>query len=124
MASTITVPNANLGGLGSQLAVDLLRNTCTQAAADVNALQAGVQKGTATLSSGTVTVSTATITATSRILVSMKTPGGTLTLTTGYIARDSARSVGAPGTFTLEAIVAAGSINTADNSVLDWAIFN
>ncbi len=127
MASTITIPNTNLGGCGSQLAVDLLRNTCTQAAADVNALQASVQKGVATLVLGTVTVdTTVTITASSVILVTMKTPAGVLTLTTGYIARGSARTAGAPGvaSFTIEAIVAAGSINVADLSVVDWAIFN
>lgn len=78
------------------------------------------QYGTATLSSGTVTVSTATITANSRIFITRTAPGGTTTNTLeyGYVNK----TPGAPGSFDLQAQVAAGTINTADNSVLDWFV--
>ena len=83
-------------------------------------LPAIMQSGSAVLVAGTVTVA-ATITAASKIVVTMKTPN-TTTLTTGYITRASARVNGAPGSFTIEAIVAAGSINIADISTLDYII--
>ncbi len=94
MASTIVTPNSNLGGLGSQLAVDLLRNTCTQAATDVNALQA---RATLLEEDRQAAGTTLTDTSTQTIQVTegswRKLPvlgqGGTLTLgVTGAVAGD------------------------------------
>jgi hypothetical protein len=85
-ASTITTPNTNLGGLGSQLAVDLLRNTCTQAAADVNAIHAcqTAPAGTALTDTSTQTIQYSE--GSWRQLPTLG-QGGTLTLgTTGAVA--------------------------------------
>lgn len=84
------------------------------------------QAGVATLLAGTTTLISATITATSRILLTVKTPG-TPTLTVNYAALASDRVVGlssASGGFKITALVAAGTINVDDTSVLDWVVFN
>lgn len=78
-----------------------------------------IQSGVATLSSGVTGNITAAITVNTRIIVSVKTPSGT-TLTTEWSALDSDRTVGATGPFKITALVAAGTINTADNSTVDW----
>ena len=113
--------------LASQMAytdaAPLLSATTVQAAIDAVKLKTnGLKYGSVTLVSGTATVSTLAVTASSRIVCSLNTPGGTLTLTTGYFARGANRSVGSPGSFTVEAHVAAGTINTADTSVVDYII--
>ena len=41
-------------------------------------------------------------------------------LTTNYAALSGDRSVGAPGSFKIKAVVAAGTINVADVSTVDW----
>lgn len=79
-----------------------------------------VQTGTATLAAGTVTV-TARLTSSSVILLTRKTAGGTTTLTLGYSAPGATRDTSA-GTFVILAVVAAGTINTADESVVDWVV--
>lgn len=80
---------------------------------------AALQSGVATLTSGVTGNITAVITANTRIVVSVKTPSGTM-LTTEWSALDADRTVGATGPFKITALVAAGTINTADNSTVDW----
>lgn len=79
-----------------------------------------LQSGTATLSSGTVTISTANITASSRIIVSYKTPGGTLGA--ALSVPSGSRSNGTPGSFVIRAVDTAGSVVTTDTSTVDWMI--
>jgi len=84
------------------------------------------QSGTQALTAGTTALIPATITASSRILVTQKTPG-TTTNTVEYSALGTDRVVGiggAGGGFKLTALVAAGTINVADVSTLDWVVFN
>ena len=78
-----------------------------------------VQSGVATLTAGDSGAIAATVTANTRIIISLKT-ANTTTLTTGYAALSGDRSVGAPGSFNIKAIVAAGTINVADVSTVDW----
>jgi len=84
------------------------------------------QSGAATLVAGTTALLPATVTASSRILLSLKTPD-TKTDTTEYAALGTDRVVGiggAGGGFKITALVAAGTINVADVSVIDWVVFN
>lgn len=84
------------------------------------------QSGTATLEAGTTALISATITTSSRIFLTVKTPG-TPTLTTEYAALASDRVAGlssASGGFKITALVAAGTINVDDTSVLDWLVIN
>jgi hypothetical protein len=83
-----------------------------------------IQTGTVTLASGTFTLSAGiTVTANSVVLVSRKTQG-TVTSTVQYEAPGADRIVGGPGTgsITFQASIAAGTVNAADDSVLDYAI--
>ncbi len=76
------------------------------------------QSGTATLTSGTVTI-TANITASSRIVFSLK--GNPAALTTQIVA--PTRNTGAPGSFVVNGLVAALTVNGADNTTtFDWII--
>jgi len=80
------------------------------------------QSGTATLAAGTVSIA-ATITAASVIVATVKTPANH-TLTVDYAVLSADRSVGAPGSFKITAVLAAGTINTADTSTIDWIVVN
>ncbi len=83
-----------------------------------------IQSGEATIVDGETALIEATITAASRIVGFLKTPV-TGTLTVKFAALDSDRVVGvagAGGGFKLTALVAAGTINVADDSVLDWIV--
>lgn len=86
---------------------------------EATAIPNGDNSGVATLIAGVVTILFPDLTASSRIFATCKTPRVT-TLTTNYIARDTGRIVGT--SFTLEAVVAAGTINVADLSDLDWYV--
>lgn len=81
------------------------------------------QSGTAAILVGTGKTAAipAFITANTRIVVSVKTPSGdALTIKYGAIAAD--RVVGAPGSFKISALAAAGggAINGVDVSTIDW----
>lgn len=73
--------------------------------------------GDATLSSGTVAVTISGVTTSSRAQVTRTVASGT-TLTTGYTAVCTAN------TLTITADVAAGTINTADNSTYTYVVIN
>lgn len=82
----------------------------------------GIQSGTSTLVAGTVTI-VATITASSRIVVSIKDANpGAGGLTVGLEVPNATRVVGAPGSFDVQANVAAGTINVLDTSTFDWVV--
>jgi len=87
------------------------------------ALSAATQKGTTTLVAGVSPAIVATITATSRIGFALKNPANGA-LTVKFAALDADRVVGAPGSFKVTALVAAGTINVADTSDMDWWVFN
>lgn len=72
--------------------------------------------GQTTLVSGTKAVSISGLTTSDRAIVTLVTPSG-VTLTTTY------QAVCTSGTLTLQANVAAGTINTADGSTLNYIIF-
>lgn len=76
--------------------------------------------GTATLVAGTVTVA-AKVTATSRILTSLNTPGGGGN-GVDYKAPAASRVVGAPGSFVITAVDAAGATVATDVSTVDWVV--
>jgi hypothetical protein len=78
----------------------------------------GEQSGTATLVLGTVTVP-ATVTAGSRVFLTRTVSAGT-TDTVEYAV--PTKTPGAPGSFVIQAQVAAGTINVADTSTLDWLV--
>lgn len=84
------------------------------------------QSGVATLVSGVSALISATITTSSRIVAFVKTPGTpTLTVQYGALADDRVAGLAsASGGFKLTALVAAGTINVDDTSVLDWVVFN
>lgn len=92
---------------------------------EATAFPNGDNSGTVTLVAGTATVSFPRLTANSRIFLTLKT-ANTTTLTTAYTAPASGRDpiiagVGT-GTFVVRANVAAGTINVADISTLDWFV--
>lgn len=137
MSITSTVPSAaSVGAFSPEIATaqaaqgeydpavaNALRTFATTAVADLTAIDARngslIQSGVATLTAGDSGAIAATVTANTRILVTLKT-ANTTTLTTGYAALSGDRSVGAPGSFKIKAIVAAGTINIADVSTVDW----
>jgi hypothetical protein len=89
-------------------------------------------KGILTLAAGTKTLGSAeglflfSITK-SNIQCNMNTPGGVLTLTVGgYGVNSAARTAGKSGTAAATCIarVAAGTIDTANNSTVDWLVTN
>lgn len=88
-------------------------------------------KGTFTLASGTYSLGVTEglflkSTTTSSVVCTLNTAGGTVTLTVGLRAASASRTAGKSGTgvVTVIAIVAAGTINTADNSTVDYCITN
>lgn len=85
------------------------------AAATSGVLGAGAS-GDATLVAGTVNVAIAGLTTTSKVLLTRHAAGGTVTSTVQYFYVVSA------GQLTITAAVAAGTINTADTSVITFAI--
>ena len=76
-------------------------------------------QGEATLVAGTVTVPTSAVTATSRIFLT-RTTADTTTDTVEYVV--PTKTPGA--SFEIQANVAAGTINVADLSTLDWFLVN
>ena len=88
-------------------------------------------RGTLTLSSGTKTLGSAEglylfSTTRSSVNLTLNTAGGTVTLTVGLRAAAADRTEGKSGTGALIAIaiVAAGTINVADESTVDWLVSN
>lgn len=81
-------------------------------------LSAAVHSGSCTLEAGTVDVADTAITADSKIAVTRTAPGGTTTDTVSYDVVSKAAGVG----FTVQACVAAGTINVADESDLDYVV--
>jgi hypothetical protein len=88
------------------------------------AVALNAQSGSATLVAGTVTVTGVTLTANSVVTFSRKTQGGTVSSTVGYEAPSASRTAGGTftGSFVLNAVVAAGTVNAADTSVIDWFV--
>lgn len=82
---------------------------------------AGFQAGSAVLVAGTVTVTGVTLTSTSVILLSRKTQGGTINTTVSYEAPSASRNTGA-STFVINAVVAAGTVQNADTSTIDYIV--
>jgi hypothetical protein len=137
MSITSTVPSAaSVGAFSPEIATaqaaqgdydpavaNALRTFATTVVADLTAIDARngslIQSGTATLTAGDSGAIAATVTANTRIIVTLKT-ANTTTLTTNYAALSGDRSVGAPGSFKIKAVVAAGTINVADVSTVDW----
>ena len=75
--------------------------------------------GEVTLAAGTATVPTSAVTATSRIFLT-RTSASSTTLTVEYVVPTKT-----PGTsFVIQADLAAGTINVADLSTLDWFLVN
>jgi hypothetical protein len=77
--------------------------------------------GTVTLISGVSPPISVALTTTSTITCTLKRPLG-IASTVGYAARDTDRVFGAAGSFKLSALSAAGTVNTADGSTLDWVV--
>jgi hypothetical protein len=137
MSITSTVPSAaSVGAFSPEIATaqaaagdydpavaNALRTFATTAVADLTAIDGRngslIQSGVATLTAGDSGAIAATVTANTRIIVTLKT-ANTTTLTTNYAALSGDRSVGAPGSFKIKAVVAAGTINVADGSTVDW----
>lgn len=107
------IPVATLP-LGGQIYSPLVADQARAAFVALNA-----QSGAGVLVLGTVTISGVTLTATSVIVLSRKTQGGTVTSTIDYEAPSASRNVGA-STFVINAVVAAGTVNTPDTSTIDW----
>jgi hypothetical protein len=87
------------------------------------------QSGTATLVGGTATLGFGAginLTANSRILLSRRAQGGVVTNTVQYEAPLASRVFGPIGTgqFVINASLAAGGLNAADTSVIDWMIID
>lgn len=92
---------------------------------DANGGGAFIQGGTGTLSSGVLTVATGiTVTANSRVVMAIKTPGGTFS-DGGLDAPSADRVVGGPGvgTIVIRGLVQAGTANVNDTSTVDYLIF-
>lgn len=85
----------------------------------VEAMQipSGDNSGSATLVAGTVAIPFTRLTANSRIFLGLKTfSGGALTVQFQAVSR-------VPGSgFSIQANVAAGTINAADGSTVDWFV--
>ncbi len=88
-------------------------------------------KGTLTLGSGTKTLGSTEglylwSTTTSSVQLTLNTAGGTVTSTVGLRAAAASRTAGKSGTGAIIAlaILAAGTINSADNSTVDWFVQN
>jgi len=85
-----------------------------------------VQHGTIQLALGTTALIPAHVSASSSILVTVRTmTPGAGNLTVQYAALTADRVVGEPGAgggFKITALLAAGTINNADTSFVDWII--
>ena len=82
-----------------------------------------IQVGTVTLSGGTVTLAAGiSITASSKVFVSLNTPGGTLGA--NYSVPDASLAVGGGGvgTFVVNAVDSAGALVNTDTSTLNYLI--
>lgn len=98
-------------------------NLAGLASAGTSRTNLGIQSGVTTIdgATGKSPAIVATITASSRILVTLKNPAnGALTVKFAALVGD--RVVGAPGSFKVAALVAAGTVNTADTSDVDWLV--
>lgn len=84
-------------------------------AAQANLLGSGIS-GDATLVAGTVAVTISGLTTASKVVLTRHTAGGAVTLTVEYFYVVTAN------TLTITAAVAAGTINTADTSVITYAV--
>jgi hypothetical protein len=125
-----TLPFAGLVGAVNARGKVTLRNTWDirqtwknyGAAVGITPATIGIQSGTDTLASGTKLVA-ATITASSRIMVAMKDPGaGAIT---GFADLDvpvASRVVGAPGSFTVNAIDDAKATIATAVCTFDWIV--
>lgn len=86
---------------------------------------AAIQAGTDTLVNGTKAIATATITASSRIIVTMKDPGaGAITGFADFDVPAASRVVGAPGSFTVNAIDDAKATIATAVCTFDWLVIN
>lgn len=84
-----------------------------------------VQGGTATLIGGTLAIATANITANSRVLINMKDFGaGAITGLAALAVPDATRVVGAPGSFTVNAVDDAKALIVTAVCTFDWFVFN
>ncbi len=87
----------------------------------LSGLEADAQFGTSTLTLGESAAIAANITATSRIVVTPKDKGVSVTI--GRLEVPSAdRSVGAPGSFKVKSFKADATAETADVSTFDWEV--
>jgi hypothetical protein len=94
------------------------------AAAAAAVPSSAVQAGTDTLASGTKLVA-ATITASSRIIITMKDPGaGAITGFADFDVPVASRVVGAPGSFTVNAIDDAKATIATAACTFDWLVIN
>ena len=82
-----------------------------------------LKSGTSTLVSGTVTISSATITANSRIVITMKDFGaGAITGLAALAVPVATRSVGAPGSFVVNAIDDSKALIATAACTFDWIV--
>lgn len=81
-------------------------------------LSPNVQAGTATLVAGLAAVATATVTAQSVIIVTRKTPAGTM----GVEWDTATRTPGDPGSFTIKSLKTDKTVETVDTSSLDYIV--
>lgn len=79
-----------------------------------------VQSGTSTLTNGVSPTVAATITANSRIMLTLKTPSGTVL---GILCAPAAdRTIGAPGSFIARSFTVGDLANANDQSTFDWLV--
>ncbi len=138
-ASTVTLtmgPASSLGansvtGAGAIVAAFESPSAAVAAQAGAGAFtittvqQGGIYKGTGTLTAGTsaAPISAPGLAATSRILVNVSTmTPGAGNLTVQYSALNADRVTGLAGTFKITALLAAGTINIADVSLVDYIV--
>ena len=128
LASTATGAGASL--IGIEDAGGLYAATRVEAAlAEVKTIAnaalptASLKSGTSTLVAGTVTISSATISASSRIMITMQDPGaGAITGFAAFEVPVATRSVGTPGSFTVNAIDDAKALIATAVCTLDWVV--
>lgn len=117
---TVAATNVGAGASGKALVVDGAGKAAGRVLETDGAKLDGIQSGVATLVAGAATVAVK-VTANTRIVVSPKNPvpgAGSLTVNYGALVAD--RTPGAPGSFIISALLAAGTINVLDTSDVDW----
>ncbi len=118
-----TVDEVNIATVTAAQVVD--EAAIATAVAQLALLPARVQVGTITLASGTKSLATGiVITASSKVFVSLNTPGGTMG--TNYKVPDASLVVGISGvgTFVASAVDGSGATVTTDTSTLNYMIVN